>query len=87
LIDTGRFGREVGSRLRQARKSRGWSLADVEELSGGRWSKEALGTYERADRQMLVEYAGGLAEFYGLDLRTLLAEAERATLGTDAKAA
>jgi hypothetical protein len=36
---------------------------------------------------MLVEYAGGLAEFYGLDLRTLLAEAERAALGTNAKAA
>jgi transcriptional regulator with XRE-family HTH domain len=59
---------ELGRRLRAVRRLRGLSLADVEEQSGGRYSAAAISSYERGDRNLIVERLAGLANFYGVSL-------------------
>lgn len=71
-MDAERFGKEIGAWLRQARESRNWSLAKMEAQSAGRYRATAVGTWERADRQIPIERLAGLAEFYGLDLKAML---------------
>lgn len=66
------FGREVGQQLRAVRRMRFMSLKDVEEKSGGRWTAVAVASYERADRQLKVEYLAELAGFYRVRVGDLL---------------
>lgn len=66
------FSRQLGRWLRAARQLRGWSLADVEKLSGGRFRAGALRTYETADRHMDPETLTGLAAFYRVPVTLLL---------------
>ncbi len=45
-------------RLRIIRKSKGWSLQDVELHSNGKWKAVVIGSYERADRAISTKKSG-----------------------------
>lgn len=63
---------QIAARLRLIRKSRGWSLNDVESLSGGALKAVVLGSYERSDRAMSLARAIEIANLYGVPLTYLL---------------
>ena len=62
----------VSSKLRQLRKSRGWSLQDIEALSHGKLKAVVLGSYERGDRALSLKRAIEIATFYGIPVGQLL---------------
>jgi len=62
---------EVGSRMRQARQARGWSLVAVERLSGGRWMAVRIGSWERGDRGISVPVLCEYADFLGVPVASL----------------
>ena len=66
------FSRQLGGKLRIARLNRGLSLAQVEEKSGRRWTKDSLGDYESGRRSIKAETFAELAAFYGVPLDALL---------------
>jgi len=51
-------------KLRMIRKSKGWSLQDVERNSNGKWKAVVIGSYERSDRAISLRKAISLMEFY-----------------------
>jgi len=57
--------REIGERLRYARHSKGLSLGQLSELTGGTLSKSRISNYELGIRRMSVEAARLLAEALG----------------------
>ena len=67
-----RFNEEVGERLRQARRARGWSLIDVEEVSDGEYKASVLGAYERGERSVSASRLWRLAQIYGVHVASLL---------------
>ena len=58
-------------RLRIIRKSKGWSLQDVERNSNGKWKAVVIGSYERADRTISLKKAISLMEFYQVPVSEL----------------
>ena len=58
------FNRQVGEKLRVARKVRGWSLQDVETISEGEFKASVLGAYERGERSLSVFRLTRLASMY-----------------------
>ena len=64
--------RHLGANLRRVRNSQGLSLRDVEEKSGRKWIAVVVGSYERGDRGISVPRLYELAEWYGVDVWTLL---------------
>jgi len=64
--------RSVGEALRAVRIQQGLSLARVAKKSGGRVSVVVLGSYERGDRNINVDYLYEVAAVYGVDPRNLL---------------
>lgn len=68
----------IAYRLRKLRKERGWSLADVESISGGAIKAVVLGSYERSDRALSVKRAIELANLYSVPLSHLLSEPRNA---------
>ena len=58
-------------RLRTIRKSKGWSLQDVERNSNGKWKAVVIGSYERADRAISLKKAISLMEFYQVPVSEL----------------
>ena len=58
-------------RLRIIRKSKGWSLQDVERNSNGKWKAVVIGSYERADRGISLKKAIALMEFYQVPVSEL----------------
>jgi transcriptional regulator with XRE-family HTH domain len=58
-------------RLRIIRKSKGWSLQDVERNSNGKWKAVVIGSYERADRAISLKKAISLMEFYQVPVTEL----------------
>lgn len=58
-------------RLRIIRKSKGWSLQDVERHSNGKWKAVVIGSYERADRAISLKKAISLMEFYQVPVSEL----------------
>jgi transcriptional regulator with XRE-family HTH domain len=48
------------------------TLKQVEQQSGGRWTVEVLGSYERGHRAVTVVRLADLAEFYGMPTDELL---------------
>ena len=66
----------IAIRIRKLRKDRGWSLADIERKSRGRFKAVVLGSYERGDRALSVKRAIDLATLYSVPLHYLLAEPE-----------
>lgn len=61
-------------RLREIRKSKGWSLQDVEHHSNGKWKAVVIGSYERADRAISLKKAIALMDFYGVPITELFPE-------------
>lgn len=64
----------LGSRLRAARHFCGWSLAEVERASGGRYKAAAVAAYERGDRGITAVRLIELAEFYEVPVAVIAAE-------------
>ena len=54
----------TSAKLRSIRKSKGWSLQDVETNSRGKWKAVVIGSYERADRALSVGKLAELLHFY-----------------------
>jgi len=61
-------------RLRTIRKSKGWSLQDVELHSNGKWKAVVVGSYERADRAISLKKAISLMQFYQVPITELFPE-------------
>jgi CheY-like chemotaxis protein len=67
------FNREIGRRLRRARKARGMSLIAVEEASSGEFKQSALGSYERGERSLSIHRLHRLAGIYSMSAADVLA--------------
>lgn len=74
--DSTGFSVAVGTRLRGVRRAKGFSLDDVERLSGGQWSASAIGAYERGFRNLSLPRLKELATFYDVPMSVLLGEME-----------
>ena len=61
-------------RLRIIRKSKGWSLQDVERNSNGKWKAVVIGSYERSDRSISLRKAISLMEFYQVPISEMFPE-------------
>ena len=61
-------------RLREIRKSKGWSLQDVEHHSNGKWKAVVIGSYERDDRAISLKKAISLMQFYQVPITELFPE-------------
>ena len=61
----------VGERLRELRRTRGWTLRDVEERSEGRFTVGSLGAYERGTRMITAERLVALCLVYDVDPNSL----------------
>jgi transcriptional regulator with XRE-family HTH domain len=74
LIGDPEYARELGARLRAIREQRRWSLRDVHEVSHGRFTGSAVGTYERGERGISVQRLSELAHLYGVPVERFLPE-------------
>ena len=74
----------TSEKLRQIRKSKGWSLQDVEKLSKGKWKAVVIGSYERSDRAISLKKAVELMEFYQVPI-TELFENEKSNFKSEEK--
>ena len=64
----------TSQKLRQIRKSKGWSLQDVELKSKGKWKAVVVGSYERSDRAISLKKAIDLMAFYEVPITELFTE-------------
>jgi transcriptional regulator with XRE-family HTH domain len=62
----------LAASIRRIRKSKGWTLKDVEQASSGKWKAVVIGSYERCDRALSLNKAISLAAFYKVPLDELL---------------
>ena len=68
---------EIGSRMRAARKKRGWTIAEMAAI--GKIKAVVIGSYERGSRNMPISRLGEVARILGVDVAYLLGQAQ--TLG------
>lgn len=61
---------EIGRRIRQARKARGWTIAEMAEV--GEIKAVVIGSYERGSRNMPLSRLGEIAAILNVDLAYLL---------------
>lgn len=61
----------TSAKLRSIRKSKGWSLQDVERLSRGKWKAVVVGSYERGDRAISLKKTIDLMNFYQVPFTAL----------------
>ena len=66
------FNVELGRRLREARKSRGWSLLEVEDMTSGDFKASVMGAYERGERSVSAHRLCKLADLYDVGAGSLL---------------
>lgn len=66
------FNLALGGRLRAARRHRGLSLTEVEEVSGQEFKASVLGAYERGERALSVQRLVRLAALYEMPVKHLL---------------
>lgn len=66
------YNERVGERLRSIRRQRGFSLQEVQKLSGGEFKAAVLGAYERGERSLSVPRLHRLAGYYGVPVVQLL---------------
>ncbi len=71
-VDGDGFNQSLGERLRLARRSRGWSLSEVETISDGEFKASVVGAYERGERSLTVQRLVRLAATYDVPLDSLL---------------
>jgi transcriptional regulator with XRE-family HTH domain len=76
----------TSQKLRNIRKSKGWSLQDVERNSKGKWKAVVIGSYERSDRAISLKKAIELMNFYKVPMTALFdTEGEEMRCATDPK--
>ena len=63
---------DVCSKLKKVRLIRGYTLEDVEILSEGKFTKEAVGSYERNNRSISLKRLLDLCDFYEVSLSLLI---------------
>jgi transcriptional regulator with XRE-family HTH domain len=63
---------KINARLRSIRRSKGFTLADIERLSQGNLRAISLGSYERGDRELSLKKAIQIADFYEVPLGYVL---------------
>lgn len=61
----------TSAKLRSIRKSKGWSLQEVEKLSRGKWKAVVIGSYERGDRAISLKKSIELMKFYQVPITAL----------------
>lgn len=66
------FNFALGGRLRAARRHRGLSLTEVEEMSHQEFKASVLGAYERGERALSVQRLVRLAALYDMPVKQLL---------------
>lgn len=66
------YDRAIGERLRQLRRQRGLTMAEVEALSDGEFRQSALGAYERGNRTLTVPRLERLAALYRVPVGAVL---------------
>ena len=64
----------VATRLRTIRKSRGWTLHDIEKRTGGSIKAVVMGSYERGTRAISLARALELANLFAIPISELLSE-------------
>lgn len=64
----------VAARLRALRKSKGWTLHDIEVRSGGSVKAVVMGSYERGTRALSLARTMELAQLFGIPLANLLGD-------------
>jgi len=64
----------VAARLRTIRKSRGWTLHDIEDRTGGSIKAVVMGSYERGTRAISLARALELANLFAIPISDLLSE-------------
>ena len=69
---TGQSASKVGTRIREIRRGKGWSLREFEERSRGQIKAITLGSYERGDRSLSVETMSQIAEILSVHPGELL---------------
>lgn len=69
---TSAYARRLGSRLRQIRQQKGYSLTTVEMRSGEEFKASVLGAYERGERTIAVTRLMRLADHYEVPLDQML---------------
>lgn len=67
-----KFSAALGSRLRAARRQRGWSLSEVESATAGEFKASVVGAYERGERAISVHRLVSLADVYAMSPADLL---------------
>jgi len=88
LVD--KFSASLGTRLRAARRQRGWSLGEIEALTEGEFKASVVGAYERGERAISVQRFVRLAEVYGVpasDLLPIITDSDSIVIDLDALAA
>lgn len=63
---------EIGQRMRQARKKRGWTISEMAEV--GNIKAVVIGSYERGSRNMPISRLGEIARILGVDVSYLLGQ-------------
>lgn len=69
---TGAYARKLGSRIRQIRQQKGYSLTAVEVRSDEEFKASVLGAYERGERTIAVTRLMRLADHYDVPLDQML---------------
>ena len=64
----------TSQKLREIRKSKGWTLQDVEKNSKGKWKAVVIGSYERSDRAISLKKTIELMNFYQVPITALFEE-------------
>ena len=64
----------VAARLRTIRKSRDWTLHDIEDRTGGSIKAVVMGSYERGTRAISLARALELANLFAIPISDLLSE-------------
>ena len=64
----------TSEKLRAIRKSKGWSLQDIERISKGKWKAVVIGSYERSDRSISLKKTIDLMKFYEVPIQLLFEE-------------
>ena len=63
---------EIGRRMREARKKRGWTIAQMAQI--GELKAVVIGSYERGSRNMPISRLGEIARILGVDVDFLLGQ-------------
>ena len=63
---------EIGRRMREARKKRGWTIAEMAQI--GKIKAVVIGSYERGSRNMPISRLGEIARILGVDVAFLLGQ-------------